>query len=25
VARLGTVPVEEPHRILANFVRRYAR
>jgi GMP synthase (glutamine-hydrolysing) len=25
VAQLGTVPVEEPHRILANFVRRYAR
>lgn len=25
VARLGTVPVEEPHRILRNFVRRYAR
>jgi GMP synthase (glutamine-hydrolysing) len=25
VARLGTVLVEEPHRILANFVRRYAR
>jgi len=24
-ARLGTVPVEEPHQILANFVRRYAR
>ena len=25
VARLGTVPVEKPHQILANFVRRYAR
>ncbi|PVU81456.1 glutamine amidotransferase (plasmid) [Cellulomonas sp. WB94] len=25
VARLGTVPVEQPHQILANFVRRYAR
>jgi GMP synthase (glutamine-hydrolysing) len=25
VARLGTVPVEEPHRILRNFVCRYAR
>ena len=24
VARLGTVPVEEPHQILANFVGRYA-
>jgi GMP synthase (glutamine-hydrolysing) len=25
MARLGTVPVEAPHRILANFVRRYAQ
>ncbi|MGV8979440.1 MAG: glutamine amidotransferase [Cellulomonas sp.] len=25
MARLGTVPVEEPHQILANFVRRHAR
>lgn len=25
VARLGPVPVEEPHQILANFVRGYAR
>ncbi len=25
VARLGTVPVDQPHRILANFVERYAR
>jgi len=25
VARLGTVPVDHPHRILANFVEHYAR
>ena len=25
VARLGTMPVDQPHRILANFVERYAR
>lgn len=25
VARLGTIPVDQPHRILANFVELYAR